>query len=128
MSAVWCRYRDRQRVGQMGRERTVRRDQQLRWDIFPDSLSVPHITSQLEFSHVFLKVAQREYGGGNVEAGQEAKALARIAFMEAKRSLGQGCVIRTRGSRRSASRFIRSQVRQVRWLRRRSARYQCRIT
>ena len=39
-----------------------------------------------------------------------------------KRTLGQGCVMRTGGSHRVARRFIRSQVRLVRWLRRRSAR------
>jgi hypothetical protein len=37
-----------------------------------------------------------------------------------KRTLGQGCVMRTGGSHRLARRFIRSQVRRERWLRRRS--------
>ena len=44
-----------------------------------------------------------------------------------KRTLGQGCVMRTGGSHRVARRFIRSQFRRVRWLRRRSARYQCHV-
>ena len=45
-----------------------------------------------------------------------------------KRTSGKGCITRAGGSHRVARRFIRSQLRRVRWLRRRSALYQCRVT
>ena len=45
-----------------------------------------------------------------------------------KRASGNGCITRAGGSHRFARRFIRGQVSRVRWLRRRSALYQCRVT
>jgi hypothetical protein len=48
--------------------------------------------------------------------------------LAAKRASGKGCIARTLGSHRVASRPIRSQVIRVRWLRRRSALNQCRVT
>ena len=44
-----------------------------------------------------------------------------------KRVLGKGCFTRAGGSHRFAIRFIRVQLIRVRWLRRRSALYQCRV-
>ncbi len=47
---------------------------------------------------------------------------------DVKSHFGEGCITRAGGSHRFARRFIRSQLRRVRWLRRRSALYQCRVT
>ena len=48
--------------------------------------------------------------------------------LASKRSSGQGCRMRTGGIHRWASRRIRCQLVRSRWLRRRSARCQCRVT
>jgi hypothetical protein len=55
-------------------------------DIVASELSVPHIDNQLEFARIFLNVAQKGYGSGNAEAGQEAETRVKIALVEAKRS------------------------------------------
>ena len=47
--------------------------------------------------------------------------------LAAKRTSGKGCIARARGSHRFAIGFIRVQLIRVRWLRRRSALYQCRV-
>ena len=48
--------------------------------------------------------------------------------LTSKRVSGQGCMMRTEGIQRSASCCIRCQVIRLRWLRRRSAWCQCRMT
>ena len=48
--------------------------------------------------------------------------------LAAKRTSGKGCIARARGSHRFAIWFIRGQVTRVRWLRRRSAECQSRVT
>lgn len=58
-------------------------------DILASELSAPHINNQIEFAHIFLKVAQREYGSGNARAGQEAETRVKIALAEAKRWLSE---------------------------------------
>ena len=51
-----------------------------------------------------------------------------LPWMVAKRACGNGCTVRVWGIHRVAMRFILSQVIRVRWLRRRSALRQCRIS
>ena len=48
--------------------------------------------------------------------------------LAAKRTSGKGCFTWAGGIHRVARRFIRSQFNRVRWLRRRSALNQCRVT
>ena len=51
-----------------------------------------------------------------------------LGCVAAKRTSGNGCTMRVRGSQRITMRLIRAQVSRVFWLRRRSAWYQCRVT
>ena len=48
--------------------------------------------------------------------------------LAARRVAGKGCITRARGSHRSTIRSIRAQLIRLRWLRRRSALNQCRVT
>jgi hypothetical protein len=58
-------------------------------DVFADEIHLPHITNQMKFARVFLKVAQREYDSGCVLAGRRAETTAAAALAEAEQFLSE---------------------------------------